>query len=54
MSKTVTVKLHVEVLFDASVTVKTLVVTPTGNVEPLAKPVKLAVNAQLSVAETVK
>ena len=56
MSKTVTVKLHVEVLFDASVAVKISVVTPTGNVAPLAKPLVLAIvgeAVQLSVAVTL-
>jgi len=34
----VMVKEHVAVFPDASVTLKVLVVTPTGNVEPLARP----------------
>jgi hypothetical protein len=54
LSVTVTAKEHEDVLPDASVAVKTLFVTPTGKVEPLAKPVKLLVNIQLSVADTVK
>ena len=35
---TVTVKLHVAVLFAASITTKVLIVVPTGNIEPLGKP----------------
>ena len=54
VSLTVTVKLQEEVLLDASVAVKTLVVVPTGNVEPLDKPVKFDVKLQLSEADTVK
>jgi hypothetical protein len=37
-SVTVTSKLQVAVLFEASVTTKVFVVVPIGNVEPLAKP----------------
>lgn len=50
-SLTVTVKEHVDVLPDASVTRNVFVVTPEGNVEPLANPVVLMVEApeQLSV-----
>ena len=51
LSFTVTVKLHVAVLPAASVTRKTLVVTPTGKADPLANPPVCVVNApaQLSV-----
>ena len=38
VSFTVTVKAQVDVLFAASVTLKVLVVTPTGNDDPEAKP----------------
>ena len=51
---TVTVKLQDAVLPAASVAVKILVVVPTGNVEPLAKPLVLeTVAEQLSVAVTL-
>ena len=51
VSFTVTVKLQVFVLLLASVTLKVLVVIPTGNADPLAKPAVLTVIApvQLSV-----
>src|SRR5205085_4454884 len=51
VSLIVIVKLHDEVFPDASVTTKVFVVTPTGNVLPLARPVVCAVVApmQLSV-----
>src|SRR5437763_17203958 len=38
LSRTVTVKLHVAVLPAASLTTNLLVVTPSGNNEPLARP----------------
>src|SRR5438477_11844966 len=38
LSRTVTVKLHAAVLPAASLTTNVLVVTPTGNNEPLARP----------------
>src|SRR5437764_15215827 len=52
LSVTVTVKLHVAVLPAASVTRNTLVVTPTGKADPLAKPPVCVVTApaQLSVS----
>src|SRR6266511_8253 len=51
LSLTVTVKLHVAMLPAASVTRKTLVVTPTGKPDPLANPPVCAVSApgQLSL-----
>src|SRR3989442_6753904 len=51
LSLTVTVKLHVAVLPAASVTRKTLVVTPTGKTDPLANPPVCVVSApgQLSL-----
>ena len=54
-SVTVTVKLHVAVLPVRSVTVKPLLVVPSGNAEPLAIP-EVCVNvdpAQLSPEVTV-
>ena len=51
VSTTVTVKLQVDELPAASVTLNVLVVVPTGNVEPLARPAVCNVEApgQLSV-----
>ena len=51
MSLTVTVKLHCAELLEGSIAVKTFVVVPTWNVEPLAKPLaNETVAEQLSVA----
>src|SRR5436305_4696583 len=51
LSRTVTVKLHAAVLPAASLTTNVLVVTPSGNNEPLARPAVCAVlePGQLSV-----
>jgi hypothetical protein len=51
LSLTVTLKLHVVVLAEASVTLKVLMVVPTGKEEPLANPAICVVTApaQLSV-----
>ena len=56
VSFTVTVKAQVEVLFAASVTLKVLVVTPTANDDPEAKPAVWIVlwPEQLSVPDGVE
>ena len=53
LSSTVTVKLQVAVLPDASVTRKLLVVVPMGKVDPLARPASWATVCPGQLSEEV-